>query len=48
MKQTRKVTGYDTLTEARGAIAYDGLLTDWEIWQTGRDVLVDYRDSGRY
>lgn len=46
--RTRKVVGYDTIEEARGAIAFDGLRTDWEIWQTGRDILVDYRDSGRY
>lgn len=46
--KTRRVVGFDTEAEARGAIAYDGLRSDWELWQTGRDVLIDYRDSGRY
>ncbi len=46
--KTRKRMSFDTLDEARGMIAFDGLRTDWEIWCTFTDVLVDYRDSGRY
>ena len=41
---------YETITEAKGCVAYDRL-TEWEIWAVGAiqvNNVVAYRDSGRY